>query len=144
MQALRKVQTIVLLPGVGLLMGCSSSDCPDIGCHSAAIVQFDTATWADGEYRIVSKADGNVIACALTVQGGKPTDFSGCDSGAMLYLALGNLRMGIPAAPPTFDVELELNGQVIESHTMTPSYSDVTPYAKECGPKCLEGHVTFE
>jgi hypothetical protein len=152
--------------------GCSSKTCPTIGCSDqfTATVQRADGSFPSGAHRIEILADGVMTTCSFsyplaTAPGGGGTAPS-CPSGMMVTVGQqevctqttvnNSVATTCQPVPGQVRETIQISGAPGQVHAWqyvddvaaldtaaAPSYQDVAPNGKECGPICRQASVAW-
>jgi len=132
-----------LLVGLaGVLAGCYSAVCTDIGCESNLTFDFDGEHLPAGDYVVSVATSIGDSECDLTVNEDKSSDF---DCRGDLDVEPSVRDVVIYATPETAALEITQDGSKVTSAEAEPEYSDYFPNGEDCDDEaCQVAFVTAE
>jgi hypothetical protein len=132
-----------LLVGLaGVLGGCYSAVCTDIGCESNLTFDFDGEHLPSGDYRVVVETSNGNSICDLTVNEDNSSDF---DCRGELDVEPSVRDVVIYDTPEAAALEITQDGDEVASAEAEPEYSDYFPNGEDCDDEpCQVAFVTAE
>ncbi len=124
--------------------------CTEMGCHDRldiSIIRRDGDAFISGNYTfILTPKGGDTIEVTCTLTGDSLDDCQG-DVGMMQVFtsdSVHELGVRLDFAPSRIVAQVDFFEQSLDTQTINPDYTTLTPNGPECEPICFQAAVSME